>query len=812
MKRICISILYLSIISVALYAQCIDFTDLRSSKVRCTYGTFDNPYETVGLVDDGPKAGSSRHTIHTDVSEKDPRTNNQLSTVPPGERASVRLGNWSTGSQAESITYEYNVDAEENPVLVFKYAAVMQNPDHQPDEQPRLTLEILDSNNEMVDSYCGAFDFIASESLGWNTQDKSGILWKDWTAVGLDLSNYSGQTIYIRFTTYDCSHGGHYGYAYLNISCQQKKIQSLTCGRNNQTTLSGPDGFEYKWYTLENGSKNIVGTSQSITVPTDETLYYCEVNQTGKPTCSFVMNAKADSRLPLANFAYQRKGTCVDTLYLTNLSGVSRDGQLVNVPQEDCDEYIWDLGDGRIIHSKDINQPITYDNTDTYKVTLTAILKNGNCEHVCERNIFMHGYNDSHTEHIYDTICSNEYVMFGADRIEKDGTYTHVVGTTYGCDSTFILHLRVNPSYYFEEPKAICDYEVYNYRGKLLNKTGIYKDTFYTQNGCDSIYALNLQVRPTHKDTVDASICLGEYYVFGGNTLYDNGIYLDTLADAASGDCEIRTLRLRTVASTIISNAQVDDACADDTTYQIKYQYTGPAPVSYSLYYDKNARMMGFKDVHDAPFTGYVYDTIPYFANNSYIRPDWYNVRVEFNNGTCAPSQSAYELSFMVKYPSWILEQNWNDVVAVLNADYNGGYDFKQFDWFVNDKLFSENSKSYLYAPQYFHNGDMVYAQLTRSNEDYPICTCPIVLRDMSAEYVSEEPILISVNKIQRKLRIFTQEKLTGGIYDIYGHLIQPFSVMQAGESYVTIHNANSGVYIVKCTSATKEQSYKFVL
>jgi exosome complex RNA-binding protein Csl4 len=222
--------------------------------------------------------------------------------------------------------------------------------------------------------------------------------------------------------------------------------------------------------------------------------------------------------------------------------------------------------------------------------------------------------------------------------------------------------------------------------------------------------------------------------------------------------------------------------------------------------------MMGFKDVHDAPFTGYVYDTIPYFANNSYIRPDWYNVRVEFNNGTCAPSQSAYELSFMVKYPSWILEQNWNDVVAVLNADYNGGYDFKQFDWFVNDKLFSENSKSYLYAPQYFHNGDMVYAQLTRSNEDYPICTCPIVLRDMSAEYVSEEPILISVNKIQRKLRIFTQEKLTGGIYDIYGHLMQPFSVMQAGESYVTIHNANSGVYIVKCTSATKEQSYKFVL
>lgn len=1064
MKKIC-TIVYLLTICVTINAQCIDFTDLRSSAVKCTYGTFDDPYARVGIIDDGPRAGSSRHTIHTDVNERDPRTNNQLRTVPQGEYASVRLGNWSTGAQAESITYEYFVNEEQNPILVFRYAAVMQDPDHTPAEQPRLTLEILDANNKMVDSYCGAFDFIASQSLGWNVNGN--VLWKDWTAVGLDLSAYSGQTIYIRFTTYDCKQSGHYGYAYLNIACQQKKIQSLTCGYDNQTTLSGPDGFEYKWYTYDNGNKKFVGNTQNITVPTDETIYYCEVNQTGKPTCSFTLNAQANPRVPLANYSYQRKGTCVDTLYLTNLSGVSKDGQLLYEPHEDCDEYIWDLGDGRVIQSKDINQPIIYENTGTYKVKLTAKLINGNCIDVCERSILMHGFNDNHTKIIYDTICSSEFYMFDQEKLNKGGIYTHQIKTSYGCDSSTVLHLHVNQSYFyesvedicdkatfdfhgrklsqtgiyydslktaagcdsiykltlyvhptfhseknvticegevcnffgreltksgtyyenyisshgcdsvyqlnltvtpsyevlqsvaicegenytfrgkvlteqgtyydslktvngcdsviklvltinptylfekdaeicenetyefrgrtlnqsgtyydnlqtgtgcdsvyklnltvhptyffhtvettcdnhpysyrgklydksgvyfdslstvfgcdsvyrldltvyptysFEESATICDYETYKFQGKLFSETGIYKDTIPTVHGCDSVYTLHLRVRPTIKDTIDASVCLGEYYLFAGNMLYDDGLYLDTIQEPEGNGCEIHTLRLKTVASTIISTAHVDDACADDTTYQIKYQYTGPAPLTYSLYYDTHARMMGFKDVRDAPFTGYIYDTIPQFVDKIYLRPDIYNVRIEFDNGTCAPSQSAFDLAFMIKYPSWIIEQNWNDVVAVLNADYNGGYSFKQFDWFVNDMEYLHNTKSYIYTPQYMHNGDMVYAQLTRPEDDYAICTCPIVITDLSDTYKYDEPVLVSVNKVSRLLTVSVQKPVTYMIYNTNGDLMQSGYIRSQGENTITCPFSQNGLYIIVFKEGDKVNSSKFIL
>lgn len=1049
MKHYSLTVLFVCLIAVV-HAQCIDFTNLRASSVKCTYGSFSNPYQYNGIVDDGPNASSSRHTIHTNPNETDPRTDNMLHTIPSGEYASVRLGNWSTGSQAESITYEYQVDEEENPILVFKYAAVMEDPGHEVSDQPKLTLEILDASNNLIDSYCGAFNFIASKSLGWNVSS-NGILWKNWTSVGLDLSAYTGQTIRIRFTTYDCNHSGHYGYAYLHIGCQHKRIKSLACGLNATTTFSGPDGFEYKWYTTDGTDKNIISTTQSIIVPTDETLYYCDVNQTGKPTCNFTLSVKATPRLPLANFIYEKRGTCVDTLFLTNTSSVSKDGQLPNTPHEDCDEYIWELGDGRIVTTKDINTPIIYAQSGTYTVKLTAKLSNGNCTHSISKEIHMHGYDDTHTSIIYDTICSNNYIIFDSQKRNKPGTYFSHTLSSYGCDSTTILHLQVNPNYYYEQRvdlcesetynfhgkvlsqtgiyydslitqngcdsiykltlkvhpttlietyATICDYETYDFRGRKLNKPGVYYDSLYSQygcdsvyklnlivhnsyvitqnieicngdsyffkgidlnksglyydsllsitgcdsiirlnlkinptylfekksyicenetynfngksinkpgvyyeyykttagcdsiykltlnvyptylfeekgstcynhpylyrnkfytqtgiyydslktingcdsiykldldvypsytveesaiicdfdtykfrgkllntegvyydtissiHGCDSVYILNLRVRSTLRDTVKTSICLGDYYLFAGDMIYNDGVYVDTIYDPSSEGCEIHMLKLTTIAPTIISNAYVENACADDKKYLIKYYYTGTRPISYSLYYDNHARQMGFTDVLHAPFIDSIIADIPQFPNNIYLRPDKYNVRIEFDNGTCHPSQSAYNLTFMIKYPSWILEQNWNDVVAVLNTENNGGYAFARFDWYVNNDLFSKNDKSYIYTPQYLHKGDIVYADLTRTNEDYSICTCPIYIVDNSNNIINSEPVLIETIPETKKINIFAHENAFCYLYNSCGILI--FSKQITANYINEIDVQLTGIYIIK--------------
>ena len=72
----------------------IDYSNLQSCYVKATYGTFNGPMQYAGIVDSGSNSHLSRHTVHTDTSETDPRSGNQLHTVPPGYSSSVRLGNW----------------------------------------------------------------------------------------------------------------------------------------------------------------------------------------------------------------------------------------------------------------------------------------------------------------------------------------------------------------------------------------------------------------------------------------------------------------------------------------------------------------------------------------------------------------------------------------------------------------------------------------------------------------------------------------------------------------------------------------------
>ena len=156
-------------------AQCFDMTSLSGGNVTCTTGSYSNPYQSTGVV-------PGRHTIMSNTNEYDPNVPSLL-TIPTGESHSIRLGNDRTGAEAESITFRYIVD-NQNPILLLKYAAVMEDPGHSSAEQPRLRLQVLNSSGALIDPNCTSFDFIASPSLGWNSLYGGSLLWKDGTSVG----------------------------------------------------------------------------------------------------------------------------------------------------------------------------------------------------------------------------------------------------------------------------------------------------------------------------------------------------------------------------------------------------------------------------------------------------------------------------------------------------------------------------------------------------------------------------------------------------------------------------------------------------
>ena len=146
----------------------IPFTSLWDNHVKCRTGRFTDPSIMVEIVDDGYASINSRHTVHYDTSERDPRTGNLLRTIPVGHCSSVRLGNWMHGSEQEDITYSIVVDTNQYDLLILRYAIVVQNPNHNAQEQPHVIFSICDSNDIVIDS-CYYANFV--DSSQWQIRE-----------------------------------------------------------------------------------------------------------------------------------------------------------------------------------------------------------------------------------------------------------------------------------------------------------------------------------------------------------------------------------------------------------------------------------------------------------------------------------------------------------------------------------------------------------------------------------------------------------------------------------------------------------------
>ena len=124
--------------------HCINYVALDDPAVVTPYiGSAGSPFGSSVLVDNGPDDMLSRHTVNWIPDEYDPRTKGHLPTIPEGEVASVRLGNWDNGAEGEGLVYPYVVDPDMS-LLLLKYAVVLQDPNHNEEQQPGFLLEITD--------------------------------------------------------------------------------------------------------------------------------------------------------------------------------------------------------------------------------------------------------------------------------------------------------------------------------------------------------------------------------------------------------------------------------------------------------------------------------------------------------------------------------------------------------------------------------------------------------------------------------------------------------------------------------------------
>jgi len=279
-----------------------------------------------------------------------------LQTVPTGFTRSARLGNSSTGAQAEALEYSLTVNAQ-NSLFIYEFAVVMQDPGHGVSEQPRFELQVVNPFGQVIP--CTYYQVAAGNGIP-GFQSYSGGVWRNWARVGVSLTSFIGQTVTIQAKTGDCSLGGHYGYGYLVADCAPLQIDIRYCQGDSNAVLVAPPGFSsYQW------SNGVSGNTVVIQNPQSGQSLNCVI--TSASGCTATLTAIVNPITAHAGFSdiflCENKALLSDTSYAVNGT---------------ISKWAWDYGDGSPSFQDSAQNPMhIFPGPGTYNVTQIAITSAG---------------------------------------------------------------------------------------------------------------------------------------------------------------------------------------------------------------------------------------------------------------------------------------------------------------------------------------------------------------------------------------------------------------------------------------------------
>jgi gliding motility-associated-like protein len=293
-----------SVIPAASCPANVDFEDGNFNNWNCFTGTTSTSGTATNINVSPSSPVGNRHSIISNSTAVDPYGLFPLAS-PNGSSRIVKLGNDVNGAQAERIRYTLQVPNTSSYSITFHYAVVFQDPGHSVHQQPRMTARLIDAATGLAVP-CADFLYISASNIPgfYNSPNASGVRVKSWTPVFVNLSAYAGKTMHLEFTTADCTLGGHWGYAYVDVGpCNQVAVMDYKCNFPNITKLTGPPGFQsYKWYSDDFSST--LGTSQVISMNPGPPLgsnFWVVVTPYNGESCKDTIGVKVTATYPVAN-------------------------------------------------------------------------------------------------------------------------------------------------------------------------------------------------------------------------------------------------------------------------------------------------------------------------------------------------------------------------------------------------------------------------------------------------------------------------------------------------------------------------------
>ena len=135
------------------------------------------------------------------------------------------------------------------------------------------------------------------------------------------------------------------------------------------------------------------------------------------------------------------------------------------------------------------------------------------------------------------TICQGQTYPWNGRELERSGEYTDTLqATSCDCDSIATLLLTVTDAEVTQIEETVCHDGSFDFGGRTLTESGVYRDTVTDESGCMAITELTLTVLPDYRRSYTAYFCAGTSYSdenFQGVT--EEGTYTNPLTSTVGG-------------------------------------------------------------------------------------------------------------------------------------------------------------------------------------------------------------------------------------------------------------------------------------
>lgn len=125
---------------------------------------------------------------------------------------------------------------------------------------------------------------------------------------------------------------------------------------------------------------------------------------------------------------------------------------------------------------------------------------NTTCDTIISLNLTI---NNASFYSLHQTICENDSLFFNNLYLKTTGTYKDTLTNARGCDSIVTLNLTVNniSNHYIYD--TICTNDSILFNNEYVKTPGTYYDTLLNNNGCDSIITLHLENKNCNSTSIN---------------------------------------------------------------------------------------------------------------------------------------------------------------------------------------------------------------------------------------------------------------------------------------------------------------------